>query len=127
MLLHEKLCNRNYQILIRIIITHNHIRYEQFIYSYTQQELSPLLNGSSPNLLINYLRSSTNPIRDMSSLATTLYWFGFCLFRFVAIVQAQFMSARTMLVLNLIGCLTGTAILLLSANITLSMLSIFIF
>ena len=86
-----------------------------------------MLNSSSDNALINYLSQQENPVRDMASFANTLYWFGFCLFRFIAIVQAQFMSARTMLLLNLGGCLFGNAMLLVSRDVTVSIIAIFVF
>ena len=103
------------------------ITFAQFIYVYTQQELAPLLNSSNSNSFVIYLNAKENPVRDMASFATFLFWLGFCMFRCIAIIQSRYMSAKTMLWINLTGCVGASATLLFSYDITLSFLAIFVF
>merc|ERR1712228_896375 len=42
--------------------------------------------------------------RDVASHLTMTFWLSFTVFRFLAAFQAQFLSARTMIGLNLTGC-----------------------
>ena len=41
------------------------ISFAQFIYTYTQQELSPLLNSTKTNSFVEFLNQKENPVRDM--------------------------------------------------------------
>ena len=110
-----------------IMCVGSEITFAQFIYTFTQRELAPLLNSTRQNALIDLLKAADNPVRNMASWATFLFWLGFCLFRLFAIVQARYMKARTMLWINLTGCVAASVALLFSYDITLSFIAIFIF
>ena len=68
---------------------------------------------------------SENPIRDLSILANFLFFLGFSGFRVIAVVQSRYMSARTMLWLNITGCIAASTILIFSYDITISFIAIF--
>ena len=96
-------------MLFFVLCVGSEITFAQFIYTFTMGYISQLMGDDAFSV---YWLTPPKTMRDLCSFVNFLFWFGFCLFRFVGTVVTRHISPRIMLWANVIGLSEGINIIL---------------